>query len=933
MKPQHSIAKRADIIAHHAGKSPLFSPVAATISICLGVLFYVTGLPFLIVFIAAHFVVFVLVQSFEPKHPAFDSLSRRQIDAAHASVRKKTIIAPVPVTEAQRWWETIVATYSIHQFRQFGLDLRPSFGRIDVRASNGKIMTVPVGSMYIRAEDVRDVLRHIDRYPVSVDVSGQGHLAVIVTMCLCNAASITPSDHLLRDLLSSAAEPLGTARRRAPSPDLSRAFGGRAPSASPSGSAERRASSPDLSRAFGGRAPSASPSGSAERRASSPDLSRAFGGRAPSASPTEAANDEAPSPALSRAFGGRAPSASPTEAANDEAPSPALSRAFGGRAPSASPTEAANDEAPSPALSRAFGGRAPSASPTEAANDEAPSPALSRAFGGRAPSASPTEAAEMRGAGTEGSDMVSESDELEWGRAFETPPWDILSDAWLDHIAPPMREIAAKTVRSGHSSSYTVADIQRWGDKTARTIEGILSAFGVQVDVRLARFGPSLADFAVSLPQGLPVTKVIERQRDLQTRLGLNLCVLQDEETRHIMVRVPLARSFPIGMRHIFMHARRDGLTCFAGIGMDGRPVHLDIARAPHILVGGTTGSGKSNWMHVMLASLIASRAPGAVQLVLIDLKAGAEFRRYARLPHLSPLVPPRRTMRVVEDHAHASMTLQRIAVEMALRHRQQEQTANFPPIVVIIDEFESLFDRRDAEDALIKLASQGRSVGVHLIAATQRPSADVIQGRIRANFPVRVAFQTASAVDSKVILGVAGAEQLHRSGDMLVSVNNRKVRLQSPLVDASLIDDMVDQWQRWSDSEAMLRSYAVGAFLPPLDRAQGCIVGRRPKFLRDVVDGMLIEHLHDRFTRVVVIGDRPNGGDLSLPDVGVFSPDPQSLLRGLAYARQTASPVIVRDVSLDQTVQSERGTFTLDAIVRSFAGRTVIYVMTDEND
>jgi DNA segregation ATPase FtsK/SpoIIIE, S-DNA-T family len=212
------------------------------------------------------------------------------------------------------------------------------------------------------------------------------------------------------------------------------------------------------------------------------------------------------------------------------------------------------------------------------------------------------------------------------------------------------------------------------------------------------------------------------------------------------------------------------------GLGKDisGRAVFFDLAEMPHLLVAGTTGSGKSVMLNALLTSLLLSTDPRQVKMVLVDPKR-VELTQFARIPHL---ITP-----VVTDTKKAANALGWAVAEMERRYEVLEQVgvrslegynargeATMPYVVVVIDELADLMMTAAAkvEDAVIRLAQKARAVGIHLVIATQRPSVDVITGMIKANVPSRVAFAVSSQVDSRVILDAPGAEALLGMGDML---------------------------------------------------------------------------------------------------------------------------------------------------------------------
>jgi S-DNA-T family DNA segregation ATPase FtsK/SpoIIIE len=259
-------------------------------------------------------------------------------------------------------------------------------------------------------------------------------------------------------------------------------------------------------------------------------------------------------------------------------------------------------------------------------------------------------------------------------------------------------------------------------------------------------------------------------------------------------------------------------LPLFLGMDAEGSPIVADLARMPHLLIAGTTGSGKSVCINTIVASFLLTRSPHDVRLILVDPKM-VELQMFQAVPHLE--------LPVVTDMKHATNVLLWAVEKMegryelfkdagvkniktfnglgedALRERMgenfnEERTPRHVPyIVVIIDEMADLMmqSKKEAELAITRLAQKSRAVGIHVIVATQRPSTDVITGVIKGNLPTRIAFQVASKVDSRVILDAMGAEKLLGQGDMLYTPpqSSQLKRVQGALVEDSELQALVD--------------------------------------------------------------------------------------------------------------------------------------------
>jgi S-DNA-T family DNA segregation ATPase FtsK/SpoIIIE len=232
-------------------------------------------------------------------------------------------------------------------------------------------------------------------------------------------------------------------------------------------------------------------------------------------------------------------------------------------------------------------------------------------------------------------------------------------------------------------------------------------------------------------------------------------------------------------------------LPLFLGMDAEGTPIVEDLARMPHLLIAGTTGSGKSVCINTILASLLLTRSPHDVKMILIDPKM-VELQMFANVPHLMcPVVTDARqatgvllwavekmegryelfrTAAVKNIKAYNALTEDELKQRMGEDWDDERTPRHIPYIVVVVDEMADLMmtSKKEAEMAITRLAQKSRAVGIHVIVATQRPSTDVITGVIKGNLPTRIAFQVASKIDSRVILDHSGAEKLLGGGDML---------------------------------------------------------------------------------------------------------------------------------------------------------------------
>ena len=316
-------------------------------------------------------------------------------------------------------------------------------------------------------------------------------------------------------------------------------------------------------------------------------------------------------------------------------------------------------------------------------------------------------------------------------------------------------------------------------EETSRRLTRALSDLGVEAQVVRAVVGPRVTRYELRLGSGVKVGKVRNLQQDIAYALAATeIRILAPIPGKSAVgVEVPNTRPAKVTLGDVFLeYPEGNDWTLPVGLGKDisGRGVFFDLADMPHLLVAGTTGSGKSVMLNALLTSLLLTTDPRQVKMVLVDPKR-VELTHFARIPHL---ITP-----VVTDVKKAANALAWAVAEMERRYEVLEKTGvrslegynarsetPMPYVVVVIDELADLMMQAAAkvEDAVIRIAQKARAVGLHLVVATQRPSVDVITGMIKANIPSRIAFAVSSQVDSRVILDSPGAEALLGMGDML---------------------------------------------------------------------------------------------------------------------------------------------------------------------
>ncbi|MEO6711659.1 MAG: DNA translocase FtsK 4TM domain-containing protein, partial [Planctomycetota bacterium] len=355
-------------------------------------------------------------------------------------------------------------------------------------------------------------------------------------------------------------------------------------------------------------------------------------------------------------------------------------------------------------------------------------------------------------------------------------------------LLPPLDLLEAPD----HSSGLDEGSL----DKQARMLEAALLSFRVEAQVIGAQVGPTVILFELEVSQGTRMNKVTQLSQEIAAALRAQsvriIAPIPGKAT--IGIEVPNGTRRKVRISELVSQSAYDkkfaALPLFLGIDAEGNPIVEDLARMPHLLIAGTTGSGKSVCINTILASFLLTRSPHDVQMILIDPKM-VELQMFEKIPHLMlPVVTDMRQATKVLEWAVEKMEgryeLFRSAgvknvkgynalTEDELRARIGEDFSertprHVPYIIVVVDEFADLMmqAKKEAEQAITRLAQKSRAVGIHVILATQRPSTDVITGVIKGNLPTRIAFQVASKVDSRVILDSMGAEKLLGGGDML---------------------------------------------------------------------------------------------------------------------------------------------------------------------
>lgn len=371
--------------------------------------------------------------------------------------------------------------------------------------------------------------------------------------------------------------------------------------------------------------------------------------------------------------------------------------------------------------------------------------------------------------------------------------------------------------------------------KNASTIEKALDSFGIQARVAEVNGGPAVTQYALEISAGTKISKIANLQHDLALVLaapGGSVRIEAPIPGKSLVgIELPNHSLEIVGLKNILvadeMLKNKSKLAVVLGRDTASKPIVVDIARMPHCLVAGTTGSGKSVLINSFITTLLFRNSPEELKLILIDPKR-VELTNFNGIPHLlTPVITEPEKILSALKWAMAEMDrryklFQSVGVRNIQGYNEMSGFQALPNIVIFIDELADLmmFAPVEVEDAITRIAQLARATGIHLVVSTQRPSVDVITGLIKANIPCRIAFNVSSMIDSRVILDTPGAEKLLGRGDMLFLPPDasKPVRIQGVLLADAEINNLI----KYMKSLGLAPQYTAEVTEMPLGRLGG---------------------------------------------------------------------------------------------------------------
>ena len=321
----------------------------------------------------------------------------------------------------------------------------------------------------------------------------------------------------------------------------------------------------------------------------------------------------------------------------------------------------------------------------------------------------------------------------------------------------------------------------------ATVLEDKLAEFGFKGEVVKVRVGPLVTRYEVRLSPGVRLSQVKNVSEDLGVALMSNSVRIQAPIPGTSLIGIEVANETPstVWLRKVIEEAQKTGYDLPIGIGVDitGNPKIMDLAKMPHLLIAGQTGSGKSVGLNAIILSLLYTKTPEQMKLVLVDPKR-VEMASYASIPHLlRPVVTSSEdTEKVLEELVTEMERRYNVFAEAKVRNitsYNDQSEEKLPYIVAVIDEMADLMmtSGKHVEACIVRLAQLARATGIHMVVATQKPVSTVVTGLIKSNLPTRLSYQVASKNDSRVILDCNGAEKLLGRGDLLMTSSGEPER------------------------------------------------------------------------------------------------------------------------------------------------------------
>ncbi|HVY36223.1 MAG TPA: DNA translocase FtsK 4TM domain-containing protein [Candidatus Paceibacterota bacterium] len=376
-----------------------------------------------------------------------------------------------------------------------------------------------------------------------------------------------------------------------------------------------------------------------------------------------------------------------------------------------------------------------------------------------------------------------------------------------DYVPPPL------SLLESDRGKANVGDVKA----NANIIRRTLANFGIEVEMDEVTIGPTVTRYALKPAEGMKLSRIVGLQNDLALALAAHPLRIEAPIPGKSLVgiEIPNKTKATVGLASLLsdqnFSQNPKPLLCAIGRNISGKPVIKSIASMPHLLIAGTTGSGKSVTIHAIITSLLYHHGPDDLRFIFVDPKR-VELPLYNGIPHLlTPVITdPKKTILALKwaatemnrryDILEAESTRDISSYHKKLesgkvRSASDEEPDRMPYIVIIIDELADIMQAypRELESAIVRLAQMSRAVGIHLILSTQRPEVNVITGLIKANIPARVALRVPTQIDSRTILDAAGAEKLLGAGDMLAIIgDNQAERLQSAFITEEEVKSVV---------------------------------------------------------------------------------------------------------------------------------------------